>query len=171
MTRPSDKHLDSDDLDALVSLLKGGEPGAEWVSEAALAEALSHARSCPDCGRKVQMHKSVQDEMSQHRTATQPAGPDCLGEAEWLDVAAGLLPEERAKALMNHAAQCGHCAPLLKGAAEVLAGDATPGEEALLESASSAQPAWQKRMSATLRSVTLDSRRAKAPARSAGVFS
>ena len=80
-----------------------------------------------------------------------PPGPDCVAEIEWLNVAAGLLPEVKTRELMKHAAQCGHCGPLLKNAAETLSDEVTPSEETLLASLSSARPEWQRNMAATLR--------------------
>jgi len=49
---------------------------------------------------------------------------------------------------MKHAAQCGHCGPLLKNAAEAVVDEATPSEEALLASLQSARPEWRKNMAA-----------------------
>ena len=66
-------------------------------------------------------------------------------------MAAGLLPEAKTKELMKHAAQCGHCGPLLKNAAETLIDEATASEEALLASLSTSRPEWQRNMAATLR--------------------
>ena len=85
-----------------------------------------------------------------------PPSPECMGDAEWLEVAAGLLPEAKTRELMKHAAQCGHCGPLLKNAAEALVDEATPSEEALLASLQSARPEWRKNMAATLRDSVRD---------------
>jgi CHAT domain-containing protein/tetratricopeptide (TPR) repeat protein len=74
-----------------------------------------------------------------------------VGDAECLEVAAGLLPEAKTRELMKHAAQCGHCGPLLKNAAEALVDETTPSEEAWLASLRSARPEWQKNVAATLR--------------------
>ncbi|MGO9169268.1 MAG: tetratricopeptide repeat protein, partial [Candidatus Sulfotelmatobacter sp.] len=80
-----------------------------------------------------------------------PLTPECIGDAEWLEVAAGLYPEAKTRELMKHAAQCGHCGPLLKNAAEALVDETTPSEEAWLSSLRSARPEWRKNMAATLR--------------------
>jgi CHAT domain-containing protein/Flp pilus assembly protein TadD len=82
-----------------------------------------------------------------------------MGFAEWLEVAAGLLPETKTRELMRHAAQCGHCGPLLKNAAEALGDEATPNEEALLASLQSARPEWRKNMAAKLRDSVQDGQR------------
>ncbi|HXC43368.1 MAG TPA: CHAT domain-containing protein [Candidatus Dormibacteraeota bacterium] len=157
MTRPFDKHLDSDELDRLVSLLETNVSGSEQLSEPALREVQRHVESCQDCSRKLRMHQSVQSEILRMRVPSpSPPTPKCMGDAGWLEVAAGLLPEAKTRELMKHAAQCGHCGPLLKKAAEVLVDEATPGEEALLASLQSARPEWRENMVATLRDSARD---------------
>jgi CHAT domain-containing protein/tetratricopeptide (TPR) repeat protein len=163
LTRPFDKHLDSDELDSLVSLQGASVPGSVQLSETALREAQRHVESCQDCSRKLQRHQFVHGEISRMRVPNPSLPtPECMGDAEWLEVAAGLLPEAKTRELMKHAAQCGHCGPLLKNAAESLVDEATPSEEALLESLQSARPEWRKNMAATLR----DSVRNQQPASS-----
>jgi len=60
---------------------------------------------------------------------------------------------------MKHAAQCGHCGPLLKNASETIADEATLSEQALLASLRSAQPEWGKNMAARLRDSVRDRQR------------
>jgi len=157
LTRPFEKHLDSDELDGLVSPHAASVTDSGRLSEQALGAAQRHVESCQDCSRKVQMHKSVQSEILRMRPPNPlPPTPECRGDAEWLEVAAGLLPEAKTKELMKHAAQCGHCGPLLKDAAEALVDEATPSEEALLASLQSARPDWRKNMAATLRDSVRD---------------
>jgi CHAT domain-containing protein/tetratricopeptide (TPR) repeat protein len=157
LTRPFDKHLDSDELDSLVSLQGTSVSGSAQLSEPALREAQRHVESCQDCSRKLQRHKFVHGEISRMRVPNpSPRSPECLGDAEWLEVAAGLLPEAKTRELMKHAAQCGHCGPLLKNAAQALVDEATPSEEALLASLQSARPEWRKNMAATLRDSLRD---------------
>ena len=157
MTRPFDKHLDSDELDRLVSLQRTSVSGSEQLSEPALGEAQRHVESCQACSRKLQRHKFVHSEILRMRVPKpSPPTPECMGDAEWLEVTAGLLPEAQTRELMKHAAQCGHCGPLLKNAAETIADEATPSEEALLASLQSARPGWRKNMAATLRDSVRD---------------
>jgi CHAT domain-containing protein/tetratricopeptide (TPR) repeat protein len=152
LTRPFDKHLDSDELDSLVSLQGTSVSASEQTSEPALREAQRHVESCQDCSRKLQRHRFVNGEISRMRVPNpSPPSPECMEDDEWLEVAAGLLPEAKTRELMKHAAQCGHCGPLLKNAADALVDEATPSEEALLASLQSARPEWRKNMAATLR--------------------
>ncbi len=155
MTRPFDKHLDSDELDRLVSLQRTSVSDSGRLLEPSLREAERHVESCQDCSQKLQMHKSVHSEILRMRASNpSPPTPECIGDAEWLDVAAGLCPEAKARELMKHAAQCGHCGPLLKNAAEALVDEPTPSEEAWLASLPSARPEWRKNVAEKLRSGT-----------------
>lgn len=152
MIRPLDRHVDGDEIDALISLSASGVPTSGQLSEQAVGQARRHVDSCQDCSRKVQMHKSVQGEILRMRAPNpSPPTPECVGDVEWLEVAAGLHAEAKTRELMKHAAQCGHCGPLLKNAAEALVNETTPREEAWLASLRSAQPEWGKNMTETLR--------------------
>jgi CHAT domain-containing protein/tetratricopeptide (TPR) repeat protein len=156
LTRPFDKHLDSDELDGIVSSHTVSVTDSGQFLEQALQEARHHVESCEDCRRKVQMHESVQSEISRMGVRSNvPRGSDCIEDVEWLDVAAGLLPEVKARELMKHASQCGYCGPLLRNAAETLLDETTPKEEEVLASLSSARRDWQKNMVQTLRGGAL----------------
>ena len=152
MTRPFDKHLDGAELDRLISVEMARVSDSGQPLEPALREAQGHVESCPECSQKLRMHQSVQGEISCMRAPNpSPPTPQCIGDAEWLDVCAGLLPDATTRELMKHAAQCGHCGASLKKAAEALAEETTPGEEVLLASLTSANQEWQRDMAATLR--------------------
>jgi CHAT domain-containing protein/tetratricopeptide (TPR) repeat protein len=162
LTRPFDKHLDNDELDRLVSLPETSASGSAQPSDPTLKEAQRHVESCQDCSRKVQRHRFVQSEILRMRVPRPSSStPECIGDAEWLEVATGLLPEAKTRELMKHAAKCGHCGPLLKNAAETILDETTPSEEALLASLRSARPEWRSDMAAKLRDSVRDRRRGK----------
>ncbi len=152
MTRPFDKHLDNDELDELVSLQAQGVPESGHFPDGGLGEAQRHLESCEDCNRKLQMHRKVQGEILRLGSPTSAArGSGCPEEdADWLQVAAGLLSEAKAKEFMSHAAQCDHCGPLLRKAAETIADETTPAEESTLANLDSARPDGQRDMAETL---------------------
>jgi CHAT domain-containing protein/tetratricopeptide (TPR) repeat protein len=158
LTRPFDQHLDNAELNKLVELGRAGV--SEPISDPNLGEAQRHVESCQDCSRTLQRHQFVHGEILCMRAPnpSRPA-PQCIADAGWLEVAAGLLPEAKTRELMKHAAQCGHCGPLLRNAAEIIAEEATQSEETLLESLKSAQPEWRKKMAVTLRDSVRDRRR------------
>ncbi len=98
------------------------------------------------------MHRSVQKVISQRAVRDQEAkDPNCSDESEWIKVAAGLLDEPEAKERMKHAAQCGHCGPLLRFAVKTLSDETTHDEEVALAKLGSAGPEWQAEMARTLR--------------------
>jgi CHAT domain-containing protein len=151
LTRPFDKHLDGDELDRLLSLQRTSVSDSGRLLGQSLREAERHVQSCPDCSRKLQMHKSVHSEILLMRAPKpQPLTQECIGDAGWLDVAAGLCPDAKTIELLKHAAQCGHCGPLLKSASEALVDETTPGEEAWLASLRSARPEWRENLAAIL---------------------
>lgn len=153
MTRPLDRHLDCDELDALVASQSPSVTSTGPFPTQKVEEARRHVASCQDCERKVRMHKFVQSEISQPRTLGGVSrSPECIDTSEWVRVAAGLLPENKTRELMNHAARCGHCGPLLRTATDTLSDDATREEETLVANLKTAQPQWQSRMAETLRS-------------------
>lgn len=152
MTRPLDKHLDGDELDSLVSLQGISVPGSVQLPESSRREARRHVESCRECSQELQRHQFVYDEMSRMRVPHPPPSTrECIGDAEWPEVAAGLLPEAKTRELMKHAAQCGHCGPLLKDAAELLVDEMTPSEETWLASLPSTQIEWRRNFAKTLR--------------------
>lgn len=157
MTRPSDKHLDEAELDALVLRVKSQVPPAERLTNSFIEDAQRHLESCPDCSLRVQMHRSVQNEMSRIRVRADIApGPDCVEQAEWLRMAAEVLPETKTRELMKHASQCGHCGPLLKSAIETLSDEVTPKEDQMLASLKSTRSEWQRGMAQTLQGSARD---------------
>ena len=165
MTRPLDRHLDGDELDALVSPHARDVNAAGPLSGEALREAQRHVESCQDCDRKVRMHGSVQMAMSRLTSGNSVKGPDCSDEKDWVRIAAGLEGESETRERMKHAAQCGHCGPLLRTAVTTLSDETSPDEEAVLAKLGSARPDWQTQMAQTSRSGG-ESQRISQPARS-----
>jgi anti-sigma factor RsiW len=130
MGRPFDKHIDNQELDALVP--SSSEIGQDLprLSPDAIREAERHVESCGDCSRKVSKYRRL---MGRVVPEAVPPGPDCPKDedVDWNEVAAGLWPELKARQLIMHAALCDHCGPLLRAAASVN-DDPTPQEEKLL---------------------------------------
>lgn len=129
--RPSDKHIDTQELNALV--LSSSQSG-QGVSLDVFREAKRHVESCAVCSRKVSKYLQLVHGLS-NVVVSGPAlaGADCPKDedVDWHEVAAGLWPESKARQLIVHAALCDHCGPLLRAATSV-DDDATPQEEKLL---------------------------------------
>ena len=135
MGRPFDKHIDNEELNALVSPSPEGGQQQHGLSADAVREAERHAKSCGDCSGRVSKYRQLVNRSSNVvvSEAARP-GADCPNErdVDWHEVAAGLWPELKAKQLIMHAALCDHCGPLLRAATSV-DDDPTPQEEKLLD--------------------------------------
>lgn len=153
MTRPSERHLGDAELDALVLSPDSGRSSGQ-LSDSVLSEAQRHVEACEDCKRRVQMHKHAQGELDRLGPLRPvPEDAKCSqADLDWMQVAAGLLSAVRTKELMNHAAQCDRCGPLLRKAAETIADETTPAEERLLSELASTQQHWQQQLAARLQS-------------------
>src|SRR5262245_29355369 len=129
MRRPWDKHLNEDALNALVPSSLGGN---SCLSAGDISEAEHHLLKCDDCSRKVSLYGQVVNPPSDSSIAS-VTGPGCPKDedVDWHEVAVGLWPELKANQLVMHAAQCGHCGPLLR-AALCVDDDPTPAEEKFL---------------------------------------
>ncbi len=151
MTRPSDRHLDDAEIDAVVSSSPDRDEDSERLSGPILAEIQRHVESCEDCSHKVQMHGQVQSEISGLGSpkAVRPCS-DCPSGVDWLHVAAGLAPEAETRELMAHAAQCDYCGPLFRSASDTLSDEATPEEEGTLAALRSRQQDWQHELATRL---------------------
>src|SRR6266705_1622037 len=132
--RPVDKHIDNEELDALVAPSADTGQKPHGLSADAVREAERHVESCGDCGRKVSNYRQLVNRSSDVVISeAAPPGAVCPKDkdADWHEVAAGLWPELKAKQLIMHAALCDHCGPLLRAATSV-DDDPTPQEEKLL---------------------------------------
>ena len=134
MGRPFDKHIDNDELNALVPWSTETGQELHGLSPEAVREAERHVKSCRDCSGKVSKYRRLVNRSSNVVVSgVAPPGADCPKDedVDWHEVAAGLWPELKAKQLIMHAALCDHCGPLLRAATSV-DDDPTPGEAKLL---------------------------------------
>lgn len=134
LRRSFDKHIDNQELDALVPSSAETWHELSRLSPDAILEAEFHLGLCAECGRKVWKYRQLVNRFSSVvASETAPPGTDCPkdDDVDWHEVAAGLWPELKAKQLIMHAALCDHCGPMLR-AATSLDDDPTPEEEKLL---------------------------------------
>jgi anti-sigma factor RsiW len=117
LRRPFGKHIDSQELDALVPSSFEARNEVRGLSRDVIKEVEHHVRSCPDCGRKVAKYRLIVSGPS--KVARSEQGTNCPKglEVDWHEVAAGLWPEFKARQLILHAALCDHCGALLRAAA------------------------------------------------------
>jgi anti-sigma factor RsiW len=134
MGRPLDRHIDVQELDALVPTFSKTGEGLSGLSPDAVRQAERHLEACEACTRKVSEYRSLMNRLS-NGVVSEAAPPeqDCPRdqEVDWHEVAAGLWPESKERQLILHAALCNHCGPLLRAATSV-DDEPTPEEEKLL---------------------------------------
>jgi anti-sigma factor RsiW len=132
--RPLEKHIDNEELHALVPSRAEATREVPSLSRDDVLEAQLHLRSCLDCGKRVWKYWLLVNRMSIVVSETAPPGPDCPKEDDvnWYELASGLWPEFKAAQLIKHAALCDHCGPLLRAATR-MEYFPTPGEEELVE--------------------------------------
>jgi CHAT domain-containing protein len=149
LTRPHDRHLDKVEIEALISSNPQRVASSVDSSEA-IEEAAHHVEGCETCRRTMQMHRSAQDRIAKLVGVQTAEGPDCSDDRRWLRVAAGLEPEADVVERLRHAAECGHCGPLLVAAAKLLGDESTPEEVATITNLASAHVDWQRKMARNL---------------------
>src|SRR5262249_25131876 len=132
--RPFEKHIDSQELNALVACSSETRPEPHGLSAEAIREAERHVKSCRECSEKISKYLELVNRSSNVVVSEVAApGADCPRDkdVDWHEVAAGLWPELKAKQLIMHAALCDHCGPLLRAATSV-DDDPSAEEEKLL---------------------------------------
>ena len=96
MGRPFDKHIDNDELNALVPWSTETGQELHGLSPEAVREAERHVQSCRDCSGKVSKYRRLVNRSSNVVVSgVAPPGADCPKEedVDWHEVAAGLCPE------------------------------------------------------------------------------
>lgn len=114
MGRPFGKHIDEQELNALVPSCADEGQRAYGPLSTSMGEAERHVAYCAECRRKVAQYCQLLDRRPVRAAEMQVPQADCPADIDWDEVAAGLWPELRAQQLMAHAAQCPHCGPLLR---------------------------------------------------------
>jgi hypothetical protein len=119
LARSFDKHIDNQELNALVPSSSEPEHKLQGLAPDAIREIERHVLSCADCSRKVSKYRLLVSRFSGLQAA--PPGIDCpkQSDVDWHEVAAGLWPELKTRQLIMHASLCDHCGPLLRAATSV----------------------------------------------------
>jgi hypothetical protein len=131
--RPFGKHIDNQELNALVPSRSEAGRYSQVLAPDVVREAQLHVRSCLDCGKKVWKYWLLVNRLSMANLEAAPRGRDCPkdDDVNWFELAAGLWPEMRAAQLIKHAALCDHCGPRLRAATR-MEHDSTPAEQKLV---------------------------------------
>ncbi|HST11877.1 MAG TPA: hypothetical protein VLL05_15985 [Terriglobales bacterium] len=133
MGRPIGKHIDNQELSALVPSRSEAGRYSHVLAPDVVRDAQLHLRSCLDCGKKVWKYWLLVNRLSIVTSEAAPPGRDCPkdDDVNWFELAAGLWPELRAAQLIQHAALCDHCGPMLRAATR-MGHDPTPDEQRLV---------------------------------------
>lgn len=130
MGRPFDKHIDSDELNALVPSHSDEGQAEDRARAASIRRSERHLAWCAECRTKVSQYRQLVSRSSNiDNLAAGAPQTDCPTDIDWNEVAAGLWPELRAQQLITHAARCAYCGPLLRAAT---ADEPTPQEKEFL---------------------------------------
>jgi anti-sigma factor RsiW len=134
LARPLGKHIDDQELHALVPSHTESARVTPSLSRDEVGAAQLHVRSCLDCGKKVWKYWLLVNRVSIVVSESAAPGPDCPkdDDVNWYELAAGHWPEFKAAQLIKHAALCDHCGPLLRAATR-MEPFPTASEEQLIE--------------------------------------
>src|SRR4030095_6347356 len=133
LERPFDKHIDEDELNALVTSSARSEQKLRTITSAAIRDLERHVKSCVDCRGKVEKYRQLVNRSSNVLPETSPPGADCpkSEDVDWHEVASGLWPELKGRQLILCASLWCECGPRLRAATSV-DDDPTAQEEELL---------------------------------------
>jgi tetratricopeptide (TPR) repeat protein len=143
LSRDPHSHLSPEELAGLAEETEsawqasGADPGRD--------QAKAHAEGCGVCGPRLRNHRSVQARL---QSMVSPVASErtsvCPAEGEWLRLAAGLAQAEEAPPLLEHAATCDYCGPLLRAATEDLNPEISAEEQEFIRQLPSARAEWQR---------------------------
>ena len=144
-----ERHLSDEQID---ELLQTAERVPKFESgRSALEEAYQHLDHCEICNQRLLAQERVMETLKFLGVdAPSPPGADCPPDKNvWLQIAAG-IEMDALNPVLEHAAHCDHCGPLLREAVEDMTADLTPEEEARLGELVSSSEAWQRGMAVRL---------------------
>jgi CHAT domain-containing protein len=148
--KPGDRHLTDVELERLSRILRTNDSSTAHGNESEEVSA-KHVSECPDCRRQLDGVIAVNTKLTSLQVHSPASRADlCPDDQEWISVAAGLVNESMSRQMLEHAASCDHCGPLLRAATEDLASESTPEENSILDSLESNHNEWQKRMATRL---------------------
>ena len=119
----------------------------------------THLSSCEACRARVLAFHRSRFGLMQGPNSTSPesATPDCPSEDTLRKLAVGLAAPADSAALMQHAAQCDHCGPILRAYTEDLSDELSAADQALLNQINSASASWQNKIARQMAQALSDS--------------
>jgi CHAT domain-containing protein len=148
--KPEDQHLTEDELDRLAEISRSGDPallqtvGTDQPSAAHLAE-------CQDCRWRLDRRIDANRKLALlGPLAPADRGELCPSDEEWMSVAAGITEKEASQRMLDHAASCDHCGPLLHDLIQEFSDPMSLEETQIVASLDSSSSDWQNRMASRL---------------------
>src|SRR5229473_1420696 len=148
------------------------EPRQEHLDDAQIEQC---AKLSPGtCPRQVELHLSqcehcLESLLKWQRThlqhfevvgMRQEPYPECPDDSKIKDVAAGMAHPETSAEILQHAAHCDHCGPLLNQYLEIVSEESSPEIEALIDQLPSSRPGWETKKA---REIVAEMRPSPAP--------
>jgi|GEM_PF-736466 CHAT domain-containing protein len=139
MNRPLD-HL----TDALID--KYVKQSSWTVLDAQDAGVETHLSGCAPCLNRVLQAQRVHFGLLEADPVNKTPHPECPGEEVLQKLAAGICSPDDAPQVIQHAAHCDHCGPLLNQYLEEFSDEQRPEDADILNALKSAKPKWQKQL-------------------------
>ncbi len=119
-------------------------PAGNAVGPLTDAEIERHLEDCPECRTRLLQHQRLHFAPLVDPSVKSEPSPGCPSNETLQNLAAGLpvAPADPAQ-LVQHAAECDHCGPLLKQYTEIFSDDLSPEDVALLSQLKTSTPEWQ----------------------------
>lgn len=147
MQRRSDDHLTQQELDLLLvpELVSSSEPQGIPTEIEGIRE---HLAMCAQCREILDSETTAQAQLNRLRAVA--PGPHCPSEQKLQQCAAGVLGKEESVQLLQHAATCEHCGPVLKSAAALFSDETTQDEKDAVSQLAASSASWQRELAIRL---------------------
>jgi CHAT domain-containing protein/tetratricopeptide (TPR) repeat protein len=146
--RPGDRHLTDEELEWLSRVPRTTASGQKNMSG---DEPDKHLADCLDCRRRLELVVAANSKLASLQVAMPGIRQEfCPDENEWLKLAAGIADESVTRQMLEHAANCDHCGPMLKNALAILSEEPSADEQKVMSSLASIKSEWQTRLAGQL---------------------
>jgi CHAT domain-containing protein len=126
------------------------EQCANNIPGACAEQIESHLSECELCLHRLLEQQRIQFKSIETDGMNRDPHPECYSDNEIQNVAAGMVKPEAAALILQHAAQCDHCGPLLNEYFEIFSEESSPEIEALIDQLPSSKPAWERKKASEL---------------------
>ena len=121
------------------------EQCANNIPGACAEQIESHLSECELCLHRLLEQQRIQFKSIEIDGMNRDPHPECYSDNEIQNVAAGMVEPEAAALVLQHAAQCDHCGPLLNQYFEIFSEESSPEIEALIDQLPSSKPGWERK--------------------------